>query len=386
MKVVFITGHFPPMRSGVGDYTHSLANALAEQSIQVDVLTSIQAGSKRQLSNGVGIYPIVKDWGWASVRLLRAALLTLRPDIIHIQYPSWYNPDRTVTVHLLPLLLRGLPNRPAIVFTLHEVMRARWRWLARPLISALFSDHIITVDEFDQQFIQKLFFFKEIKNIPIGSNIPYSPLSAKCREQIRTKLGVKTDEVLLFYFGAVRPTTGIDKVLQAYSSLSFRLPFLKFLLVSDLDVFSDKDYIDPMDARRVKDLLTSLEFANQVIVRGYTESTRLSKYITACDVGVFFYTDGAASQRGALLAGLTHGLPVLTTANDLLPKNYVHLENMFLIKQNDMSALLTSLEKLATSSDLRVRLKNGALKLAKNFDWEYIAKQTQKVYEGLIKR
>ena len=384
MKIALISGHFPPMRSGVGDYTYHLSRALAELGESVAVLTSSLAGSEYRGVPEVQVRPLVKSWGWESVQSLRAELAALRPDIVHIQYPSWFQPDRTLAVHLLPRLLRRLPSAPKIVFTLHEVMRARWRWLARPLVSAALSDCLIEVVEHDQRRLQRLFPWKKVECIYIGANILPRRESWLMRSQTRAGLGLSDKDVLLFYFGAARLTTGIDQALQAYADLLPRLPFLKFLLVSDLNVQSRNDYVSPSDARRTSRQIDSLGLTDRVILRNYAEPELISQYIAASDIGIFSYTDGAARQRGALLACLAHGLPVITTASRLLPENYSHLENMFLVKAQDREALAAGMEQMALSTDLRAQISRGALELSKSFEWESIAQKTLRVYRAAL--
>ena len=263
-------------------------------------------------------------------------------------------------------------------------MRARWRWLARPLVSAALSDCLIAVDEHDQRRLQRLFPWKKVECIYIGANILPRRESWLMRSQTRAGLGLSDKDVLLFYFGAARLTTGIDQALQAYADLLPRLPFLKFLLVSDLNVQSRNDYVSPSDARRTSRQIDSLGLTDRVILRNYAEPELISQYIAASDIGIFSYTDGAARQRGALLACLAHGLPVITTASRLLPENYSHLENMFLVKAQDREALAAGMEQMALSTDLRAQISRGALELSKSFEWESIAQKTLRVYRAAL--
>ena len=58
MRVLFITGEYPSMQGGVGDYTHALGTALAALEVDVHVLTSRQAGPVHLIPPGVdNVYP-----------------------------------------------------------------------------------------------------------------------------------------------------------------------------------------------------------------------------------------------------------------------------------------------------------------------------------------
>jgi len=41
MRIVLITGEFPPMQGGMGDFTNELGKALAELGHEVHVITSV---------------------------------------------------------------------------------------------------------------------------------------------------------------------------------------------------------------------------------------------------------------------------------------------------------------------------------------------------------
>jgi glycosyltransferase involved in cell wall biosynthesis len=372
------------MRSGVGDYTYHLASALVRQGADVAVFTSATVGTRCRLPSGVVLQPVVPDWGFRCIPVLRKALGEWCPDIIHIQYPSWHNPERTLAVHLLPLFLRSMARKPSVLFTLHEATRVRFRWLARPLVSAALSDVIICVDEYDQRLIQRWFPWKQVECIHIGAGILPQHRSFELRERTRSEFGLVSDDIVLIYFGAARPTTGIDLLLQAYAGLAAELPHLKLLLVSELDSHLVNDYIAPADARRVREKLDQLALWNRVIIRGYSEAELLSQYMASADVGVFPYTDGVARQRSAALSCLAHGLPVVTTTSQWLPNDYLHRENVFLVPPNDLDALVAALRTLTESAALRVQIAQGAQAFAEKWTWTHIAQQTQGVYNGLM--
>ena len=44
MRVLFVTGEYPVMQGGVGDYTHRLGQALGVLGAEVHVLTHVDAG------------------------------------------------------------------------------------------------------------------------------------------------------------------------------------------------------------------------------------------------------------------------------------------------------------------------------------------------------
>src|SRR5512136_2710302 len=84
MKVLFITGEFPPMQGGVGDYTREIGLALGELGCQVTVVSSTQTGPVP----GLTVHPVVESWGWGVWGALLDLIRRERPDVVHIQYQA----------------------------------------------------------------------------------------------------------------------------------------------------------------------------------------------------------------------------------------------------------------------------------------------------------
>ena len=112
MKVCLITGEFPPMQGGVGDFTNELGKALAELGCEVSVITSTQGQGARDRGQGVtpipyplSIFPIIEKWDWGSWRRIIGLLSEIRPRILHIQYQAAAY-GMHPAINLLPLRLR----------------------------------------------------------------------------------------------------------------------------------------------------------------------------------------------------------------------------------------------------------------------------------------
>ena len=84
MKICLITGEYPPMQGGVGDYTHELAKAYIELGHQVVVLTSVRGTGEyayeevTPADQAIVVRPVATKW-----RLGRgAAIRTIREEQI----------------------------------------------------------------------------------------------------------------------------------------------------------------------------------------------------------------------------------------------------------------------------------------------------------------
>src|SRR5439155_1400567 len=90
----------------------------------------------------------------------------------------------------------------------------------------------------------------------------------------------------------------------------------------------------------------------------------VSRILAAADVFVAPFDGGASIRRGSLMAGLAHGLPVVSTS-PAAPSAYLRdADNVALVPPRDAAALAARLAALLASSAERARLAQGARKLA----------------------
>ena len=116
MRLLMITGTFPPMRCGVGEYTETLVRSLTRQpGVEVGVLTDREA-SVREPGDPFRVFPVIEEWRAAEFSKVASVVREFRPDLVHIQYPTLAY--RNWLPWLLPLRLQwlGLP----VVQTWHE--------------------------------------------------------------------------------------------------------------------------------------------------------------------------------------------------------------------------------------------------------------------------
>lgn len=87
MRILLITGSFPPMKCGVGDYTSHLARALSKRAnASVAVLTSVSANPV--FDPDVEVLPVLSKWGLRDIPAVVDIARKWRPDIVHVQYPT----------------------------------------------------------------------------------------------------------------------------------------------------------------------------------------------------------------------------------------------------------------------------------------------------------
>jgi glycosyltransferase involved in cell wall biosynthesis len=102
------------------------------------------------------------------------------------------------------------------------------------------------------------------------------------------------------------------------------------------------------------------------------------------DLFVAPFDAGASMRRGSLLAGLAHGLPVVSTSAALTSSYLRDGDNIALVPPRDPAALAARIAKLLKSRAQRARLAKGARKLAERLAWSSIAEETRAVYRRVL--
>ncbi len=440
MRVLYLTGEFPPLQGGVGDCTNEIAKALVECGAETHVLTTADhrpPTSHRE--SGVFVHRLVDKWDWGSLPMVWRVVRDSGPAVVHIQYQTGafgmhpainflprYLGRRAVDLGRAPR--RGLIPRPCTVLTFHD-LRVPYlfpkagslrQWVTEYVARS--SDAVIATNEQDYMRL-RTWGLKRLDLIPIGSNIPTALPPNYHRREWRAGLGVDEKETLLCYFGFLNESKGGETLVRAL----VHIPDAKLLMVGGQVGASDPTNVAYL--ARVKNLIAELGLMPRVLWTGYTPASEVSANLIASDICVLPYRDGASFRRGSFMAALAHGLPIVTTAppspvppslprspstfpspaaqgrSPATPAEQVAQddseegegsrpsgvklpvlrdgENVLLVPPDDPIALAEALSRLASAPELRAQLSRGARELAGHFTWEKIAAQHIELYKFL---
>src|SRR5439155_2826844 len=210
-----ITGEFPPLAGGVGDYSARLAAALEQLGLAVFVLTSDLGPTPGVLRPHVRAD--IRDWGVRSWRRVEQAITDCRADLVHIQYQPGAFQLRGA-INLLPLWLRLRRPRVGVLVTFHDLMvpylfpkAGSLRWLAVRALAAA-ADGSIFVDSADQARLGPAY---NRLWIPVGSNVPCAPPPGFDSEAVRRALGADDGQLTVGYFGFLTRSKGAETLLHA---------------------------------------------------------------------------------------------------------------------------------------------------------------------------
>ncbi len=378
MRIGIITGEYPPMQGGVGAYTRILAEEMIHQGESVHILTSLQAASP---AHPPTVSPTVQNWGYTLYRTVRAWIEQHRLDLVNIQFQTAAF-SMSPWIHFLPDQLRRIP----VVTTFHDLRvpylfpkAGKLRlWIVHHLARA--SAGIIVTNHEDDRQMQSI---PHRALIPIGSNI-LKPLPPNFdRTSYRAAIGSAESDYLLAYFGLFNQTKGIDVLLDALHTLrDYGLP-VRLLMIGGGIGSSDPSNISFQNWMHTR--ITELGLKDAVHFTGYLEDeSSVAAYLTASDVVVLPFNDGASFRRGSLMAALHHGCAVITTMPSVPIPAFEDGRALRLVPPGDAQALAQAIDALRRSPPDQAALRQGALVLARQFEWPQIAQQTLAFFQHII--
>ncbi|WP_129673349.1 glycosyltransferase family 4 protein [Candidatus Chloroploca sp. Khr17] len=379
-SILLLTGEYPPVPGGVGDYTRCLAQALDARGYTVTVLTieggllvlyRVAEGHQREVltAAGTGL-----DWSARCWPALIAALDVLRPDWLHIQYQTGAY-GMQAGINLLPWRLRGLRPRLRVAVTFHDLLRPYLLPKAGPLRDwvhhrlAADADTVIATTSADAQALARY----RAAHIPLGSNMAVAPPQAFLREEWRAMLGIRPDEFVVAFFGLLSPTKGAHLILDALEGSE--LPWRLIMIGGAATAPQDVTYASALRTR-----VSQKEFARRTILTGHVTNEFVSAHLLSADCMALPFADGASFRRGSLLAALTHGCPVITTTPADAATATLLREAVLFVPPGDAPALAEALRRLASDAPLQASLAAAGRQLATSFDWSTIAAQHDAIY------
>ena len=404
LRVLLVTGEYPPAVGGVGDYTALLATHARAAGAHVCVLTGRVPGTPDE----PGMRRTVRSWGIGCSGAITDAIRAEYPHTVHIQYQAGAY-GGTGGIALFARSYRGtnVPGwggtstrlHPPLIVTFHDLLAPYLFPKAGPLrplalwsLARASAAVIATNGEDYQQLQADSAVAARLHLIPIGSNIPALPHvgdRAATRQRVRARLGMGDDQLLLAYFGLVSASKGLDTLLDALQTVEGRTPgHYRLLLIGGKA--SETDRLRLGGADHLEGELAARGLAGRVIATGTLPPDEVAAHLVAADLAVLPYRDGASWRRGSLLAALAQGTPVVTTrprpdydAAGQLPA-LLDGENALLVPPGDPAALAAAIARAGDDPALRERLAAGAQALGQHFGWEAISTRHLAVYESVL--
>jgi glycosyltransferase involved in cell wall biosynthesis len=332
MKIVMLTGSYPPDPCGVGDNTAALVEALQAQGVSVAVVTG-------------------ENWHAWQVRRLMGRIARHDPDVVHIQYPTVGFGTR-LGPHLCSLLLPG-------VVTLHEVSAPHILRRLSLYAFTVSSRRLVFTTEGERRYAARFAPWIRSKSvvIPIGSAI-----------RVGTRPRDLSGSSVLF-FGLIRPNRGLEDVLALARLIAARNADLRVRIVGRPDARYEDYCRGLQEAARGLPVDWMLELPEPEVADRLAEAT-------------FAYApfpDGASERRSSLLALLSNGVPTVTTRGAQTPPELAEAA----LFAGSTEEALAQLLALRDDREARDTLSQRARSYAQRFDWGEIARAHIRLYEAV---
>lgn len=362
MRVLLVTGAFPPRRCGVGHYTAHLAARLADNAgVDVGVLTSASPALSREDAPH-DVLRVQPSWRLAAARPAIRAIREWAPDIVHVQYPTQGYDG--LLPGALPSLVRWRLGIP-VVETLHEYYPGRVRF---PLHQVLPAREIVVVRPDFVRHARPWFRWalpaRKITMVPNTSPLPRVELSEEEVAAVRLRHGVH-DGALVAFFGFLYPRRGAERLFDIAS------PEAHHIVIAGAPHPEFPDY-----AERLHELARSGPWEGRATIAGYLSDMDAARLLAAADAVVLPFVDGGGHWNTSLQAAVHQGTFVLTTARESL--GYDPVQNVHRSRPDDV-------EDLRRALSLHAGRRRPPSSATPEDTWEEISKRHLEVYRRALR-
>ncbi len=388
-RVLFISGEFPPMRGGMGDYTRELGIALASMGYEVHVATHIQARDAYhdpRVAHHLTVHPHIRRWSWRSLLELTSLVRHIGANIVHIQYQTAaYNMHPAINVfpwwarHRCPDVHIGITYHDLLVPYLFPKAGPLRRWVT--FLPARAAHLVITTNAEDEHILLRAGI--PSVRIPIGPNVHPIPVDEMQANAFRHRFGIPSGAHVVGYFGFLNRSKGVTELLQAIHTLVNAGRDVHLLMLGEQVGASDPT--NRAYKEEVMHTIAQLGLTGRVHWTGYLDDMALSQGFAACDVVALPYRDGASLRRGTLQAALVHGAAIVTT-RPRVPQGEGFDEAMYLVPPENAAALAQGIAHLLDTPDLRRELQGRASALSRRFTWDKIARRHAEAYTAILEQ
>lgn len=359
MRILLVSGTYPPMRCGVGDYTAGLAHAFGSRGdVTVAVLTSPGAAEARE--ERVELFPEVRTWKIGDGPSILRRIRRWHPDVVHVQYPTLYYGE---IQWVLPALAR-LVNGP-VVQTWHEYYSSR-NWPS--VLNAALPGGLVVVRPHYREKMPRWYRWlirrKEFRFIPNASSIPLTLLTGEERAAVRSEVGAHVGD-LIVYFGFASPAKGIESLFEIADPQRHRL-----VLICDLS--AEDTYQASILA-----LAGRGDWAGKVTVTGFLPPEQAGRLLAAADATVFPFLNGGGEWNSSIHGAAAQGTFVLATSQDM--RGYDTGKNIYYAAPGDMEEMRQALREY-------IGRRRPPSADSHDTEWDSIAEAHMELYRTLLGR
>ena len=190
------------------------------------------------------------------------------------------------------------------------------------------------------------------------------------RSEARQKLGISSEDVILFSAGRLVPWKGFDLLLDIMPGLLKEGDKYKLAIIGD---GPDKHKL----TKQVKDL----KLQSIVDLKGQMNRSDLLLYLQAADV--FILNTGFESFSFHVVEAMYYNVPVITTNVCNLSEIIINNEEGILVDYNNKDQIVQALNKILKNKEFREKIITQASKKAENFSIKKTMDRVTEVLQNL---
>jgi len=379
LKVLTISGEYPPARGGIGRYTDNLVKAIRNYA------EVIVACAQSNVTNDKNVYSIIQAGDYRNSERILSLIKEFRPDIVHVQYePLFYDRWKQTIFGVRPRssTLQNFYHSSdvPVVTTAHSIFpypefeeffdskinRRGGRFEFLPLSFRIYVrkwylrksyDSLLRITKFSKHFINLNKATQDIighgRLIYIGSAPAFT--FAVDKQKLREELGLPPDKMLLLAFG-------------------FATHFKGFDILNDITMPKGWALVVKQTPRAEK----PIPIQNAINLSfDYLDEQGLSKLFFACDAMIF--PRKIASGSGVLFDALAHGLPFVAT-NLTFFREFAEL-GLGVVAERNPESFNKAIEQLASNYS---KFVENVEQFKPQLTWDTVAKKHIEVYSDLI--
>ncbi len=326
MKICIITARIPPSHCGVGDYSVQLARELVSQGHEITLLCGKEQASSLP-EPGIRVLNVVSSWGLWGIRSLLAEIPLRKPELILVNWvPHLYSKKGTSIGLAVAMLLAKIDGA-----RIHTIVHEPYVELSRPsffitgpiqrlalgILTWSSAAVLVTIQPWVKMLKTRFkWAAKKIYWVPVGSNIPITPVTVSEREHYRSELSMFPTDVALGVFslgGAGKDYPCLNEAMKEVTKAKIPCYWI-FIGVTDEEF-----------AMRFPKIKNVPHYCT-----GYLPTETVSRWMQSIDLLVAAFDDGVSTRRTSVIAALAHGVPTITTVGHLTDEAFYETSPLIL--------------------------------------------------------
>ncbi len=385
MKILILTGIFPPNIGGPATQLNALAKELVKNGHQVRILTFGDNNGNRYacpVSRVSNCWPgPLKSFFY----LTKGLILGLIVDVI-------YNQD-LYTAGITSLIIkkawgkkivtrfvgdsawekasvRRLIDDDIMIFQEKEYSEEIERWKRNRKKILDNSDKIIVVSHFLKDLALKIGLPQEKIKIIYNSIDFLEHKPYKSKKELKKEFGLEGN--ILLTNARLVPWKGVNTLIKIMPKLIQKYGAIKLIIIGD---GPEKDNLEHLSRR--------LELDNNVFFAGQTERQQVVAYLKIADL--FVLNTNYEGMSHCLLEAMKIGVPIITTWAGGNPETIDNGETGLLVDYNNREQLFKAIASVLDNPELAKKLTSQAQKGLGKFSWGNLVKETLDIFESLNK-